>query len=385
MIRSFKKNNQINILIIDDDPKFLKIIESKLNLFHFNIFTSTNYTDGLTYIKNNNINFIILDYQLSEQNGIIIFKELKKIHHDIPIMIISSLNKIEFDDMPHDIWFKKKPLKNIDCQFLKYEINNWYNQYDSLKIAGTFGSDICTKLNEKIFEVNSLNYSKNELELEIESFEKKYLRERSHWKKKNQNLLEKINQLEQKYHNYEDEFEKNTRIFLEHQEFILINKKLKKKISSLEFDILQLKDQNKQLTKNLIHTKKIYDNNILIAKSIQSQSFTKSKIKIQNIENDFNLNILIDPKKIKKLYWPILITNNIGNSNISSKYPIVMQSEFTFLMNCESDRNSLSDEFYKKFGISITQRPIYELPYYKCINCQNYTFKDNLDTHVCFN
>lgn len=103
-----KNENKINLFLVDDDALFLKSLEIEfLQHADFNIET---FATGELCILNlsNNPDVIILDYLLdgvdkSAMNGIETLDKIKKYNPDIPVVMLSSQDKIEvaIDCMHH--------------------------------------------------------------------------------------------------------------------------------------------------------------------------------------------------------------------------------------------------------------------------------------------
>lgn len=95
-----KKENKIKIFLVDDDALFLKLLEIEfLEHADFNIET---YPTGELCIENlsHTPDVIILDYQLdgidkTAMNGLETLDKIKSFNLDIPVVMLSSQDKIE--------------------------------------------------------------------------------------------------------------------------------------------------------------------------------------------------------------------------------------------------------------------------------------------------
>jgi DNA-binding NtrC family response regulator len=94
------KIDKIRLFLVDDDVVFLKSLEIEF-LQHAD-FTIETYSSGELCIKNLNHNpdVIILDYHLdgidkSAMNGLETLDKIKAINPDIPVIMLSSQDKIE--------------------------------------------------------------------------------------------------------------------------------------------------------------------------------------------------------------------------------------------------------------------------------------------------
>ncbi len=103
-----KNNNKIKLFLVDDDLIFLKLLEIEF-LQHADFVIET-YPTGELCIANldNNPDVIILDYHLdgvdkTAMNGIDALDKIKAYNNDIPVVMLSSQDKIDvaIDCMHH--------------------------------------------------------------------------------------------------------------------------------------------------------------------------------------------------------------------------------------------------------------------------------------------
>ena len=95
-----KNENKITIFLVDDDALFLKSLEIQfLEHSDFNIKT---YATGESCVENLNLNpdIIILDFHLdgidkSAMNGLETLDKIKKFNPQIPVIMLSSQDKID--------------------------------------------------------------------------------------------------------------------------------------------------------------------------------------------------------------------------------------------------------------------------------------------------
>ena len=93
-------NNKVKIFLVDDDALFLKSLE--IEFMENADFTVETYSTGELCIANlsNNPDVIILDYQLdgiveNAMNGLETLDKVKAFNPEIPVVMLSSQDKIE--------------------------------------------------------------------------------------------------------------------------------------------------------------------------------------------------------------------------------------------------------------------------------------------------
>lgn len=95
-----KNNNKIKLFLVDDDAVFLKL--SEIELLEHADFTIETYATGELCVQNlsRNPDVIILDYHLdgidkNAMNGLETLDKIKAYNSDIPVIMLSSQDKIE--------------------------------------------------------------------------------------------------------------------------------------------------------------------------------------------------------------------------------------------------------------------------------------------------
>ena len=82
------------ILVVDDDPDYIKVLETILESKQYAVVTAGNRTEGMEKVRAERPNLVILDVMMSTwQDGFEMSRELKKDAQlkDIPILILSAV------------------------------------------------------------------------------------------------------------------------------------------------------------------------------------------------------------------------------------------------------------------------------------------------------
>lgn len=84
-----------SIMIVDDEPDILVVLEEFLSKEWFKVLTARNGKDATEKLKTNEIDLILLDMAMPDMNGIETLKELKKIKPNISVIMITAYRDAE--------------------------------------------------------------------------------------------------------------------------------------------------------------------------------------------------------------------------------------------------------------------------------------------------
>lgn len=101
------------ILIVEDDPLLIRMYQTKFNLEGFEVFIASDGEEGLSIIKENTPDFVILDMMMPKLSGM----DLLELMHGDPVMskvnviMLSNMNKQEEMDKAKSLGVKEFLLK----------------------------------------------------------------------------------------------------------------------------------------------------------------------------------------------------------------------------------------------------------------------------------
>ena len=112
------KDQAKKILVVDDDPTIVKLLEGVLKAKGFEVLTASDGLDAMVQVKKSNPDLIILDIMMPEINGYEVCSNLKfnDRYKEIPIIILTSRDQ-ELDtriSQMMGIDYMHKPLKRDD-------------------------------------------------------------------------------------------------------------------------------------------------------------------------------------------------------------------------------------------------------------------------------
>lgn len=78
------------ILVVDDEYDLRQAIIFDLNRRGCIVFEAANGTEALEIVRNNPIEIVLSDVRMPNGNGIDLLQEIRKIHPDIPIVLLAT-------------------------------------------------------------------------------------------------------------------------------------------------------------------------------------------------------------------------------------------------------------------------------------------------------
>ena len=88
-----KKGGPATILVVDDEPDCISIIQCRLEWSHYKVVTATNGKEALEVAEKEKPNLILLDTNMPVMNGHEMLERLRKhpILKDIPVIMVTAL------------------------------------------------------------------------------------------------------------------------------------------------------------------------------------------------------------------------------------------------------------------------------------------------------
>jgi FixJ family two-component response regulator len=80
----------MHIFIVDDDPAALNSLRFLLESEGYTVFAFKSGPDFLAQLPRANADFIILDYKMSEMNGLEVYRTLRQVNPDVPVVLVTG-------------------------------------------------------------------------------------------------------------------------------------------------------------------------------------------------------------------------------------------------------------------------------------------------------
>lgn len=84
------KAKKINILLVDDNEKFLKSVAERTKLKGFNVFTAASGKQALEIARNQSIHAAVVDQRMPDMEGLVVITQLKGITPDIQTILLTG-------------------------------------------------------------------------------------------------------------------------------------------------------------------------------------------------------------------------------------------------------------------------------------------------------
>jgi DNA-binding NtrC family response regulator len=83
------------ILIIDDDPHFLRVLQRILSGEKFLVTATSNPCDALGLLRSNSFNLIICDLRMPDCDGLNLLQAIRSGGNEIPVIILTAYGEVD--------------------------------------------------------------------------------------------------------------------------------------------------------------------------------------------------------------------------------------------------------------------------------------------------
>jgi DNA-binding NtrC family response regulator len=84
------RHKSFNILLVDDEQKFLDSISERVRLKGFSPFLANNGEEALSLARSNKIHAAVVDLKMPDMDGLVIIEKLKEIHPEIKTILLTG-------------------------------------------------------------------------------------------------------------------------------------------------------------------------------------------------------------------------------------------------------------------------------------------------------
>ncbi len=130
---SKKMSSPVKILVVDDEPDCISIIQCRLEWCHYGIITATNGKDGLEKAANEKPDLVLLDTDMPVMNGQEMLERMRKdpVLKDTPVIMVTALCEAQDVATASSFGISDYVTKPIDFAKLIEKISNILEQKTS--------------------------------------------------------------------------------------------------------------------------------------------------------------------------------------------------------------------------------------------------------------
>ncbi len=87
--------SRIRVLVVDDEPDFLKLISRRLTKRNVDVDVANNGQEALQFMSKNPVNVVILDVRMPGLNGIETLKEIRRRYRDTSVIMLTGHGSVQ--------------------------------------------------------------------------------------------------------------------------------------------------------------------------------------------------------------------------------------------------------------------------------------------------
>ena len=114
------------LLIVDDDPDILLVLQDRLGSFGFPVMTVSNARDAVEEVKRGGYALVIMDVKMPGMDGIEALRLIQHIQPRMPVIMMTSSEEAAMGSLSEGA--KAYLLKPIEPERLKETVNRWSMQ-----------------------------------------------------------------------------------------------------------------------------------------------------------------------------------------------------------------------------------------------------------------
>ena len=140
---SDSSNHKPEILVVDDDEAFLKMMKMILPKEGYNVRYTSDSTKAVHYAKKHHVDLLLLDLMMPEIDGCEVCRRVRKDNEvgEVPIMIVSAAGGKEVARRVFEAGADEHIVKPFDQQDLLYRINHLIEKSGRAKVSEEAGDN----------------------------------------------------------------------------------------------------------------------------------------------------------------------------------------------------------------------------------------------------
>ena len=124
--KSNMKAAPAKILVVDDEPDCVSVIQCRLEWCHYEVITASNGEEGLQIAENENPDIVLLDTNMPVMDGHEMLERMRKDSalKDIPVIMVTALCDVKDVDKASSFGVSDYVTKPVDFAKLTEKISN---------------------------------------------------------------------------------------------------------------------------------------------------------------------------------------------------------------------------------------------------------------------
>jgi CheY-like chemotaxis protein len=116
-LKQLMRKNMKKILLVNDEPAILTVLELLLNKFGYMVVLKSNAESALFLIREGvNVDLVITDYRMQGMNGVEFVRQLRQILPSVPVLMLTGDSPVEIEPRLGVVELINKPVagKELD-------------------------------------------------------------------------------------------------------------------------------------------------------------------------------------------------------------------------------------------------------------------------------
>lgn len=82
----------IRVLVVDDEPDFLRMIQVRLESEHYEVVTAAGGREALELMKKSPPDAVLLDIMMPDMDGLEVLRKIRRFSKDLPVFMLTAFS-----------------------------------------------------------------------------------------------------------------------------------------------------------------------------------------------------------------------------------------------------------------------------------------------------
>ena len=107
------------VLLVDDDPKFVKLLQEFLELNGFWVVTASSGEEAVERLNQSFVNVVLLDVRMAGMDGLLTLKRIRVAHPNLPVIFVTNVDEEAIREEARVLGAHEYIVKPLDFEHLK--------------------------------------------------------------------------------------------------------------------------------------------------------------------------------------------------------------------------------------------------------------------------